>query len=126
MSFTSDTWPTKQGLRVGYLNINNATNKKDDIASILHNNGNQFHLFCFAESRLSLSISDTEMYMPGYQIFRLDPHRPKTTGLFTYFASSLTCKRINSLENYDIESIWIEIKLKGSRPLLIGQGSYGF
>ena len=120
MSFTLNTWPTKHGLRIGYLNINSARNKKDDIASILHNNGNQFHLFCFAESRLSFSITDADMNMPGYQLYRLDPHKPKRTGLVTYFANSLNCRFLNNFDNYDIESIWMEIKMKGTRPLLIG------
>ena len=58
MTNTSNNWPIKHGLRIGYLNINNAVNKKEDIATILHNNGNPFHVFCFSESRLNPNITD--------------------------------------------------------------------
>lgn len=120
MPLTLDTWPSEQGLHIGYLNINNARNKKEEIATILDNNGTNFHVFCFAESRLSPCISDVDMNMLGYQIIRLDPSQPKSTGLLLYVASSLKCKRLTTLECYDVESLWLEISLKNSKPLIVG------
>ena len=122
MSITLDTWPTKQGLRIGHLNINRAINKKDEIASILHNNGLGFHLFCFTESHLSAKVSDSDMTIPNYQLLRIDPSkdRPKSTGLLVYYASVLNCNRLIKFEKYGVESIWIQITMKHSKPLLTG------
>ena len=61
MPLTLNSGSSEPGLRIGYLNINNARNKIDDIATILHNSGKHFHVFCFAESRLSSQVADSEM-----------------------------------------------------------------
>ena len=80
MTFAQVAWPVQQGLHIGFLNIRNATNKTDEIATILHNYNNPFHLFGFAESRLTDGTSDDDMHIPGYnKPFRLDPTKPKTT-----------------------------------------------
>ena len=120
MSLSLESWPVQQGLRIGFLNIRNATNKTDEIASILYNSKNNFHLFGFAESRLSFRTSDSDMSIPGYNIFRLDPKKHRDTGIIVYFSSSLNCTRLFCFDKYDVESIWVEIKLKGTKPLLVG------
>lgn len=120
MCTTKKSWPSGEGLKIGYLNINSARNKTDEIASILHNNSSGFHLFCFAESRLSHTILDSEILMPGYDTIRLDPLSPKSTGLLVYCSKALGFNRISSLESFGIESVWIEVKIKHNSPLLIG------
>ena len=120
MPITKETWPSNEGLRVGFLNINNARNKSEDIASILQNFDKGFHCFGFAESRLSDVISDSDLSIPGYDIIRLDPHLPKSTGLLAYCSKSITFNRLQNLENYSIESLWIEIKIKYSKPIILG------
>ena len=93
MSITKVTWPIQQGLRIGFLNIRNATNKKDEIATVLHNDRNPFHLFGFAESRLTDNTSKDDMCIPGYsKPLRLDPTKPKTTGIIVYHSHSLNCR----------------------------------
>ena len=120
MPLALNSWPSEPGLRIGYLNINNARNKIDDIVTILHNSGQHFHVFCFAESRLSSQVADPEMQVAGYNILRLDPTGPKTTGLLLYFASSMDCIRMHDLETHGVESIWLKVSIKHSKPVLIG------
>ena len=128
MPETLTTWPCKNGLRVGYLNINSARNKTDDIGTILQNNGCSFHCFCFSESRLSSCITDADISMPGYQIIRSDPVKNKPnstekslkTGLLLYIATSVQYKKLDTLNLNSTESLWIEITLKHSKPLTVG------
>ena len=120
MPITINTWPSKDGLRIGYLNINHAINKLTDISSILFNSGRNFHVFCFAESRLSNHVSDSDVSMPGYNVMRLDPKTHKDTGLLLYFSHSVNLKRASHLEQHNTESIWIEVCLKRSKPILVG------
>lgn len=120
MHSTLDTWPSQNGLRVGYLNINSARNKTDDIASMLHNNGHNFHIVCIAESRLTDFIPDSDIMMTNYNIIRLDPHSPRSTGLLLYCVNSLNYKRLLHLENHNVEYIWIEVYLKHHKPIIIG------
>ena len=119
MPTTADTWPMKYGFRVGYLNIRSAINKKDHIASILHNSGNAFHLFCVAESRLSDSIAKS-MKIPGYEIEPLEPQAPLSTGLILYYSNTICLKRKFNIEAHGIESIWVEVCFKGCKPVLFG------
>ena len=114
MPLTLNSWPSEPALHIGYLNINNARNKMDDIATILHNSGNNFHVFCFAESRLSSQVADSEMQVAGYYILCLDPADLKTTGLLLYFASSMNCVRMHGLETHGVESMWLKVSIKHS------------
>ena len=72
------------------VSINHAINKLTDISSILFNSGRNFHVFCFAESRLSNHVSDSDVSMPGYSVMHLDLKTHKDTGLLLYFPTQLT------------------------------------
>lgn len=120
MCHTSESWPSKEGVKIGYLNICHAINKKEEMVSILINFGKNFHLFCFSESRLTDHTTDAELHIPGYGNIRLDPKHPKETGLILYYSDLLNIKRISSLEHFGVESIWIEIGLKHSKPIIAG------
>ena len=120
MCLNPDTWLLKEGIRIGHLNINHAVNKLADISSILSNNGKNFHLFGFSESRLSEHITDSDISIPGYTIVRKDPKLQKETGLLVYISQCITFKRISYLENLSVESVWIEISFKRSKPVLVG------
>ena len=119
MPTTADVLPSKEGPRVGYLNINHAYNKLDDIGNMLDNSSKPFHIFCFSESRLRECMPDSDLLIPGYNIIRRDAVQTKETGLLLYYTQSITIRRIVKLERF-LESVWVEIKLKHIRPSLIG------
>ena len=60
------------------------------------------------------------MQIAVYNILRLDPTGLKTTGLLLYFASSMNCIRMHDLETHGVESIWLKVSIKHSKPFLIG------
>ena len=117
MSQSLSTWPSNYGLRIGHLNINSALHKMTDISSILDNNGKPFHVFAFTESRLSSAIPDSDVNIPGFQTIRKDSTVPNTTGLLLYVHDTLTYKRLAHLENFSVETIWLEIKLKRNNSI---------
>ena len=110
------SWPQREGLRIGHLNINSAVNKLTDIASVLHNSGNPFHIFGLSEARLSDIVSDNDINIPGYNIIRKDPSLPNATGLLIYINEAITFKRLSHLETNSIEVVWLEIKIKNINP----------
>ena len=61
MPSTIDTWPSKDGLQVGFLNINSARDKKDDISNILCNSGNNFHIL-FRRVKIILPYAGLQYY----------------------------------------------------------------
>ena len=114
-------WPQKDGgFRIGHLNINSILNKTSDVHTLLNNSGKPFHIFGFTESRLSDVIPDNDVKMPGFKSIRKDPTTPKATGMLIYINESLSFKRLNHLENYQIEAVWLEIQLKRSKPIKVG------
>lgn len=115
-----DAWPLKDGLRVGHLNINSVINKLADVSTILFNNGKNFHVFCFSESRLSSHISDAELSIPGYNIIRKDADGPNRTGLLVYVNQCIKYKLLPHFDIPELETLWLEVSLKKHKPVLIG------
>ena len=113
------TWPSNDGLRIGHININSALHKMTDISSILHNNGKPFHVFAFTESGLSSAIPNSDVNIPGFQTIRKDSTVANTTGLLVYVHDTLTYRRLEHLDNFSVESIWLEIKLKRNNPIIM-------
>lgn len=113
-------WPNKDGLRIGHLNICSAINKTNEIASTLNNYGTPFHVFGFSEARITDKITDSEISIPGYTVERRHPSHIKETGLIVYISDSITFKRLGHLEQYSVESIWLEISIKKSAPIIVG------
>ena len=120
MTKVISNWPKKNGLRIGHININSVINKLTDISSILSNSGNPFHIFGVTESRLSNSVADCDVSIPGFNIIRKDPSSSKATGLLIYINESVNFKRLTHLENNEIEAVWLEIKLKRQKPIAVG------
>ena len=116
---TSDSWPTKHGLRIGFLNINSLPNKIEELSYLVSNSGLPFHIFCCAESHLNENISDEQISISGYNHVRLDPHQKKQTGLIVYISKTMTFKQLTSLEKHNVETIWLEISLKKTKPLVL-------
>ena len=117
MPLTKDAWPSKEGLKIGYLNVNSARNKMHEMSSILHNSGKHFHLFCFAESRLT---EDNEVDIDGYDSIPLHAKAIREVGLILYCSKSITFKRLFADNTWGIESVWVEISIKRSTPLILG------
>jgi hypothetical protein len=105
---------------VGHLNVNSVINKVHEIETIIHNLGTPFHIFGISEARVTNKISDNDVTIPGYNLEKRLPKRKLETGIVAYTSSSLNTKRCHELEQYDIECIWLEVKLKHTAPILVG------
>jgi hypothetical protein len=117
---TQNKWPTVNGLRIGHLNIHYAINKLSEISTALNNFGSPFHIFGLTEARLNSNVDDNEVSVPGFNVERRDAVRKHETGLMVYINETVKAKRVPHLENLDIESIWLEISIKKTAPILVG------
>ena len=77
-------------------------------------------MFCFSESRLNSHIDDKKVSIPGFHTIRKDPLALKDTGLIVYINEYVSFKRLTRYEEYSVECVWFEVKLKKSSPILIG------
>lgn len=117
---STSTWPSKEGLHIGHLNICHAINKTHEISTILNNNNAPFHIFGFSESWLTDLNFDYEVTIPGYGLINQFRKHAKETGLLIYISDSIKYKRLFHLEKYKIECVWFEICIKHSASILIG------
>jgi hypothetical protein len=110
----------KKGIKIGYLNVCYLQNKKDEIAKIISNQGDQFHFFCFAETHLTDKMITPDLKIPGYKEIIKNPNKKLETGLLLYHSSNLSIERLHRFETLEVESIWIQLKLKKNKPINIG------
>lgn len=113
-------WLKKCGFKIGFLNVRSLLGKLSDVPLILSNANDPFHVFGFAESRLTDSISDDIISIPGYLPLRKDVKDKLQTGIIAYVHQSVNHKLLSNFDVYNIECLWIEVNLKGSKPIVIG------
>ena len=77
-------------------------------------------MFCFSESRLNSHIDDKEVSIAGFRTIKNDPLALKDTGLMVYINKHVSFKRLTRYEEYGVECVWFEVKLKKSSPILVG------
>ena len=120
MNGNQNCWPSRDGLRLGHLNINHVYNKISDVTTTLSNSGRPFHVFGLSESRLTINMPSCDLAIPGYTILRRDPKTSNETGLIIYISNSLSYKHLSHLDHPGVESIWLEICIAKSSPILVG------
>ena len=113
-------WPKENGLKVGHLNINHFLNKFPQIPSIIYNTNLNFHLFGFSETWLPNDIKETTLNVPGYVLEKSTRNSIRELGLLVYIHQNVTYKRLSQFEQFGVECIWLEIKLKQHAPIMIG------
>jgi hypothetical protein len=80
-------------------------------------------IIALTETWLTDDITDTEIEIPGYQIFRLDRRSGKKGGgTLVYLKNGIQGLENPELTpvNVDLEVLWISIKLLGSRKVYLG------
>ena len=120
MTVNQNCWPSRDGLRIGHLNINHVYSKITDVITTLSNSGRPFHIFGFSESRLTTNMPSCVLYIPGYTILRRDSKAANETGLIIYISNVLSYKHMSHLDQPGIEATWLEISTSKSTPILLG------
>jgi hypothetical protein len=96
-------------------------NKREEILIIL--NEKKPDIFALTETWLSESIDNSEISVKDYQLFRLDRNsQTKGGGLLLYINSCIPAVQItdSTYQNCRPETLWVTIKQKNAKPLLIG------
>jgi hypothetical protein len=58
--------------------------------------------------------------MSGYETINKPPSKGLETGLLLYYTSNLNIKQLDNYENLGVESIWLDITFKKSKPIRVG------
>ena len=98
-------------------NVTNRTFKLDEIFSVLCIQ-HKFDVICISETWLTQAISNDDINLVGYKLFRRDRGR-LGGGVIMYVNDQLPSKLKTNLLKNDIESIWIETELS-NKKIIIG------
>ncbi|KAK3082416.1 hypothetical protein FSP39_020964 [Pinctada imbricata] len=106
MDITPNPGPEYEFLSIFHLNIRSLRSK----ISYLEDIANDYDVICVTESHLDNVVSDDEISIDGYQLFRRD-RSSHGGGVAVYVSDKLHVQRIHELENDNIlcEYIWIKI-----------------
>ncbi|XP_050392237.1 uncharacterized protein LOC126810913 [Patella vulgata] len=106
----------QRGIHCGHLNVCHIINKLDELKELIRN----FDIFGFSETHLNASVNDEYISIPGFHApFCKDGCSNSSSGTLLYVRDTLNCIRRNNLEHPDIESIWLEIKLKNTTLIFL-------
>ena len=106
-----------RGLKIAHLNICSLFPKCDHLREKFVNK--PFDVLTFSETHLDSTICDAEIQLDGYSVERNDRNR-RGGGVAAFVSNTINYIRKYEFEHPDIESVWVEIKLTNSRPILIG------
>ena len=108
---------------MGHLNIRSLINKLDELQVFLENR-NRAPLWGLSETWLDGSLSDTELEVPGFSMYRKDRNR-RGSGVMVYVSNDVKAVRRGDLEEAGIEALWIEVKMSNTQMLRRWQMSLG-
>ena len=110
-----------KGLKVCHQNIRSLLPKIDQVRALLEPHKG-INILGVTESHLSNNVSDTEITIDGYKLYRKDRQsNHRGGGVLVYLADSLSALRREDLEKPELEAIWIElIQPHSSKGILLG------
>lgn len=106
----------KKGFKMGHLNVNGLRSKLDYIKVFLHEH--KLDILALNETKIDSHVTNADITIPGYNIFRCDRNK-HGGGVLIYAIDTLPTKKLSHLSKDNIESIWIEVKLKKSSPIFL-------
>ena len=89
-------------------NVRAIASKVDEIQQIAELNS--AGIICITETWLSANIPDSNVSIPGYNLFRQDRVHTTGGGVCVYIDDKIPCKLINSCVEDNVESIWLSIR----------------
>ncbi|KAI8515244.1 hypothetical protein Bbelb_078350 [Branchiostoma belcheri] len=103
-------------LRLLNVNFQSITGKKAETRNLIDSTIPDIILG--TESHLDPTILSSEILPEGYNVFRRDRNRDGG-GVLIAVADHLQCQEVTELSVPDCEIIWVKIRMKGSRQLLV-------
>ena len=106
----------KSSLNIAHLNVNGLRSKLDFIKILLRQE--KFDILCLNETKIDSTVTNSEISVPGYLLFRLD-RTLHGGGTLIYYSDSLNVKRNARLTSKAHESLWVELRFEKSKPIYI-------
>ena len=78
----------------------------------------KFDILCLNETKMDKSVSDSEIIIPGYLLYRQD-RTLHGDGTMIFVAEYLNTKKSSRLSKKDHEAVWIEVKINKAKPIFV-------
>ena len=114
---------SRRGVYIANFNIRHLKPKLDQVKIMLQ--GSTVDLFGVCETFLNKTIHDDTLHFNGYTHERKDREACSDIssnnggGILNYLREGLDYVRRNDIETSDVESIWIEVKIRQSNSFLV-------
>ena len=105
-----------KGLKMAHLNINGLSFKIDYVKFLLHQT--KINVFSICETKINDTITDLDLKIDGYVLYRHDRNR-NGGGVLFYINENLDSHPLKHLQCENIESLWVKLCLKKSKPLYL-------
>ncbi|XP_035688766.1 uncharacterized protein LOC118424326 [Branchiostoma floridae] len=109
--------PPTKGLTMGHLNICSLYNKLDQLRVLM--TSNNIDVMTLSETHLDDTISDAELHIAGYYLYRLDRNR-SGGGVAIYVSEAFTHSRRSDLQQPGLEALFCQINLPCTKPIIAG------
>ncbi|RWS22087.1 rna-directed dna polymerase from mobile element jockey-like protein, partial [Leptotrombidium deliense] len=108
---------SSKGFRILHSNVRSIINKISDLCLLVSKL--RPHVFCVTESWLKSDISDCEVEIQGYKIYRFDREAKIGGGIIIYVMTNLNLVIERKSMNSPIEHISLEMKFKNTKSFIL-------
>ena len=107
----------KSNFKIGHLNINHLLRKFDQLEHYVTKRN--YDIFCVTETWLHDRVPNSEVQIEGYKLFRKDRKVGEGGGELIYVRDSIRTTTHEVLNDTDVESLWVEVKLPKIKSALV-------
>uniref|UniRef100_A0A6P8INI3 Uncharacterized protein LOC116303067 n=1 Tax=Actinia tenebrosa TaxID=6105 RepID=A0A6P8INI3_ACTTE len=109
-------------VKIAHLNVRSLKHRehfiqvKDTVIS------NDFDVFTISETWLDNSVSNLEVEIPGYNVFRVDRQNKRGGGVCSYAKQSFKTQVLNEISgisNGGLHQLWMEIKVRSFKSFVV-------
>lgn len=108
---------TAPNMSVSFVNVCSLVRKVSEVRDFLAHRG--IHILGMAETWLKPSVTDGELLIPNYRLYRRDRDTRHGGGVGIYCHDSLRVRRRSDLEHPQLEIIWIDV-IMNSETIVVG------
>ena len=107
------------GLKCYHLNVRSLFSKVDQLKNMSCFLTKNVSVFGLTETHLTSNMSDGELCIPHYNLFRRDRVSGPGGGVALYVLNSIKCVFRNDIQSPETESLWLEILQPHTSSLLV-------
>jgi exonuclease III len=105
-----------KGLKMAHLNVNGIRSKLDQVRLLVSESG--LDLLCLNETKIDESVSDADISIPNFDIYRRDRNK-HGGGVLIYVSSRINSTYVKTINLIEHEIIWLKLTIPYCKPIFI-------